>query len=170
MTTDQHAPFHDEAIDPDVDLHDPGQRSEAVAHPWTIPAIALGGALGALARHGAELMWPVGTGDFPWVTFAINVVGCLAIGILMVVVHETAAGHPLLRPFVGVGVFGGFTTFSTYAVQTRALMAEQRAGTALLYLFGTLSAALIAVWIGLTIARLVAHRHWHRPVERRVGD
>lgn len=166
MTEQSHGHIHDEVIDPDVDLHDAGQRAEAVAHPWTIPAIAVGGALGALARHGAESVWPVPAGGFPWVMFLINVTGCLLIGVLMVVVHEAAAGHPLLRPLLGVGLLGGFTTFSTYAVQTRSLLAEQRAGLALLCLFGTLVSALAAVWFGLTVARLIVYHRGHRRTGR----
>ena len=113
-----------------------------------LPTIAVGGMLGASARHGLELAWPVHAGEFPWATFVTNVGGCALIGLLMVYVVELGAGHPLLRPFVGVGVLGGFTTFSTYAVQTTDLMDAREPALALVYLFGTVAAALVAVLAG----------------------
>lgn len=155
-----------EPVDPDIDLHDPGQRRESRVHPGTMYVIVLGGMIGAAARHGIELGWPPEPGRLPWATFVTNLGGSLLLGVLMVVVQETASAHPLVRPFVGVGVIGGFTTFSTYAVQSRALLAGDvpHPALALAYVFGTAVGALAAVWVGLTLARAVAHRHWRRPV------
>ncbi|WP_141003549.1 fluoride efflux transporter FluC [Nocardioides humi] len=149
-----------EPIDPDVDLQAPGQRFELAAHRATLAVIALGGMLGAMARHRLELAWPMEASGFPWATFATNVAGSFLLGALMVVVQETRAAHPLLRPFAGVGVLGGFTTFSTYAVQGRDLLAgaAPHPGTALAYLFGSVVAALVAVAAGLALARLVVRR------------
>ena len=143
---------HD-TVDPDVDLGEPRQRREWTAHRWVLPAIAVGGMLGASARHGLELAWPVQAGEFPWATFVTNLGGCALIGLLMVYVVELGAGHPLLRPFVGVGVLGGFTTFSTYAVQTTDLMDARKPFLALTYLFGTVAAALVAVMLGIFLGR-----------------
>ncbi|WP_261988702.1 fluoride efflux transporter FluC, partial [Streptomyces sp. wa22] len=56
---------------------------------------------------------------FPWAVFAVNVTGCALIGVLMVLLAERGTvTHPLVRPFLGVGVLGGFTTFSTYAASS----------------------------------------------------
>lgn len=146
-------------LDPDIDVAAPGQEREWSAYRWTLPAIALGGMVGASARHGLELALPVAAGGFAWATFVTNVVGCLLLAVLMVVVVERGAGHPLLRPFAGTGVLGGFTTFSTYAVQTTTLADGQHPAVALVYLFGTLAAALGAVAVGLVSARsLLARR------------
>lgn len=147
---------HPEPVDPDVDLGSAEQRTELAAHHLTLVVIALGGMLGAAARHGLELAWPTGPSGFPWATFATNVAGSLLLGALMVVVQETRAAHPLLRPFVGVGILGGFTTFSTYSVQVRDLLAgaDPHPGLALAYLFGSVAAALVAVAAGLGLARL----------------
>jgi CrcB protein len=151
--THQHEP-----VDPDVDLGAADQRAELAAHHATLLAIALGGVVGAAARHGLELAWPTPASGFPWATFVTNAVGSLLLGALMVVVQETRAAHPLLRPFAGVGVLGGFTTFSTYAVQVRDLLAgaDPHPGLALAYLFGSIAAALVAVAAGLGLARLAA--------------
>ena len=81
-----------------------------------VAVVALGGAIGATGRYAASLWWPVQSGGFPWTTFGINVVGCAVIGVFMVVITDVWAAHRLVRPFFGTGVLGGFTTFSTYAV------------------------------------------------------
>jgi CrcB protein len=140
-----------EAVDSDIDLHVPAHRREL--HPRTLGVIAVGGAVGALARYGVGLWRPTVPGGFPWGTFAINVVGCLLIGVLMVLVTDVFTGRPLLRPFLGVGVLGGFTTFSTYANEVRALLRPGSVPVAFGYLAGTLVSALVAVVLGMVLAR-----------------
>ncbi|WP_405910360.1 MULTISPECIES: fluoride efflux transporter CrcB [unclassified Streptomyces] len=126
--------------------------------PWhgqgpVVAMVALGGAIGATARYGASLLWPAQTGGFPWTTFWVNVVGCAVIGVFMVVVTEVWVAHRLVRPFFGTGVLGGFTTFSTYAVDIQKLVDEGHPGTGLGYLAATLFAALAAVWLTVAAAR-----------------
>jgi CrcB protein len=118
-------------------------------------AVAVGGALGALGRYGIGLLLPHPSGAFPWATFLINVLGGLLIGMLIVVVTERGRAHPLARPFFVTGILGGFTTFSTYAVDAQQLIAVGRVGVAGAYLAGTLVAAVGATWVGLTLARRV---------------
>lgn len=156
-----------DVVDPDVDLH-VAHRQEWNVHRWVVPVIVLGGMLGASARYALELLWPTPVDAFPWATFATNVSGCLLIGVLMVHVVEAGRAHPLVRPFLGVGLLGGYTTFSTYAVQTSNLLTGQRLGLALLYMFGTLAAAMIAVALGVFAARaLLRARRW---LTHRRGD
>ena len=114
-----------------------------------VGVVALGGALGALVRYGLGVAFPHAPGSFPWVTFAINVTGCLFIGALAVVV----ATQRLLRLLVGTGILGGFTTFSTYVVDVQQLIGAGRAGLAMVYLGGTVVSALAAVWAGDALAR-----------------
>lgn len=116
-------------------------------------AVALGGVLGALARYGLGRAWPSPTGTFPWATFAVNVSGCLLIGLLLVRLLEAGAVHPLWRPFLGTGVLGGYTTFSTYAVDTRVLVDEGHVALAAVYVVGTVVAALLAVQLGVVAGR-----------------
>jgi CrcB protein len=120
-----------------------------------VAVVALGGGIGAAARYAASLWWPTSTGGFPWTTFWVNVVGCAVIGVFLVLITEAMAAHRLVRPFFGTGVLGGFTTFSTYAVDIRELIGAGRPGTALAYLAATLSAALFAVWLAATATRRV---------------
>ncbi|WP_328455583.1 fluoride efflux transporter CrcB [Streptomyces sp. NBC_00386] len=136
----------------------PARAPARTASPWhgqgpVVAAVSLGGAIGASARYGAGLLWPTPDGGFPWTTFTINVVGCAVIGVLMVLITDMRAVHRLARPFFGTGVLGGFTTFSTYAVDIRNLVGTGHPGTGLGYLAATLCAALAAVWLGTTTAR-----------------
>lgn len=136
------------------------------ARNWDVPvAIALGGALGAVARYGVSTAWTHAPNGLLVATFATNVTGCFLIGVLMVFLTEVAGRpHRLIRPFLGVGILGGFTTFSTYTVEVQRLLAGGHAPLALLYLFGTLGAALVAVQLGIIAARLLARtRRGRRP-------
>lgn len=156
-------------VDSDIDLGQPRQRREWTAHRWVLPTIAIGGMLGASARHGLELIWRVRPGEFPWATFVTNSIGCALIGLLMVYVVDLGAGHPLLRPFVGVGILGGFTTFSTFAVQTTDIIDAREPALALAYMFGTVAAALVAVTLGLFLGRallVLLQRHARRAQAR----
>lgn len=139
--------------DPDVDLRIARQRTE-IRRPWGIlGAIAAGGALGSLARYGISVWFPAGPAGFPWAVFSVNVAGCLLIGVLMTLVTEVSPMQRLIRPFFGVGVLGGFTTFSTYAVDSHRLLDANAPGAALAYLAGTPVAALVAVAVGDIVTR-----------------
>jgi CrcB protein len=111
-------------------------------------AVAAGGALGSAARYGLAHAWPAPPHGFPWATFVINVTGCLAIGLLYGVDRR-----PAVRAFGGTGVLGGFTTFSTYAVESDGLWRADRPWLAVAYVAGTVAAALCAAWLGATLIR-----------------
>jgi CrcB protein len=136
----------------------PGRRSRA-GLPWSVlGVISVGGAVGALARYGLGRAMPSGATGFPWPTFLINVSGCLLIGVLMVLVSDVWPGRRLLRPFLGTGLLGGYTTFSTYVVDAQHLMIAGATGTALAYLAATVFAALTAVHAGMTVTRVAVDR------------
>ncbi|MGW2083884.1 fluoride efflux transporter CrcB [Streptomyces sp. NPDC001880] len=126
-----------------------------------VAVVALGGAIGASARYGATLIWPTAPGGFPWTTLIVNVVGCAVIGVFMVVISEVRPVHRLVRPFFGTGVLGGFTTFSTYAVDIQRLVDAGRVRAGLGYLGLTLFAALAAVWSAVWATRRVLA--WRQP-------
>ena len=108
-----------------------------------LAAVAVGGAAGALARWGLSEAFPDPVDGFPWTIFAINVVGCFLLALLPA--SAVVRRHPHLPPLLGTGVLGGFTTLSTYAEQTRALVASDHVLTAAAYVVGTLAACLVAV-------------------------
>jgi CrcB protein len=119
-----------------------------------LAAIAAGGVVGAEARYAAALLGDQ-TAWFPWATLAVNVLGCVLIGMFMAVLLELTAPHRLMRPFLGIGVLGGFTTFSTYAVDVRLLVDTGREAAALGYFAATPVLALTAAWLGTTITDTV---------------
>lgn len=119
-----------------------------------LAVIAAGGGLGAILRYGVSVGLPQ-DGAIPWQTLAVNVIGCFCIGVLMVCITEVWVAHRLLRPFLGVGVLGGFTTFSTFAVEVRRLLESGRIDLALGYLGGTVVASLCAVVLGVGVTRWV---------------
>jgi CrcB protein len=168
-------PTHVLPVDPQVSI---GGRSRArvrslsvgqqvrrtLRSRWDILlVIAAGGAIGSLARWGLGEAFSGGPhGNFPWATFIVNITGSFALGVLMVFVIDVWPPSRYVRPFVGVGVLGGFTTLSTYTLDTRALVVADRAPLAAVYLFGTLAAGLVAVWLGIALARLFVTRSIRR--------
>jgi fluoride exporter len=120
----------------------------------TLLAIAAGGALGALARHGvnhlvhARLL----TTRFPVATILINLIGCFAIGVLAgLVASERLALRLHWREFVFVGLLGGFTTFSTFGLDT-LLLSRYSTPQAALNVTLQVAGGLLAVWAGYGIA------------------
>ena len=117
-----------------------------------LAAIAVGGALGSLARWGLAQAFPHPSDGFPWGTWIANVSGGLAMGALMAFVTAMAP-HRLLRPFLGVGVLGGYTTFSTYSLDARTLTDAGAFPLAVTYVATTLVVGLLAVVAGLVLGR-----------------
>jgi CrcB protein len=143
-------------VDPDVDLHVPAQRRARAIDPAVLGVIAVGGVLGAEARFALERWFGTGDGAWPLATFGINLSGSLLLGALMVVLTELTSAHRLVRPFLGVGVLGGYTTFSTAMVEVPELMGAGRPGLALAYLVASAIGALLAAALGAAAARAVA--------------
>lgn len=129
------------------------------ASAWSFVAVAFGSAVGGVLRHGlteAMLRW-TGPG-FPWGTLAVNLIGCVAIGVCsaLVAVGWPVAWGPVGRLGIVTGVLGGFTTFSAFAVQTTGLVATQRTSQAIGYVAASVGLGLAACWCGAwTAERLV---------------
>jgi fluoride exporter len=116
-------------------------------------AIAVGGGIGAMARHalnGAVTM-RLGSG-FPAGIFIVNVLGCLAIGLLAGVIAASRVQiGELTRTFLVVGVLGGFTTFSSFGLDTYTLLRGGQTALAMVNGLGQLIAGLCAVWLGFAL-------------------
>ncbi|MER7607133.1 CrcB family protein [Nocardioides sp. NPDC127503] len=123
-------------------------------HGDLLAPIAAGGALGSLARWGLTTVLPHGGHSWPWATFLTNVSGCLLLGVLMAFVLGPWSQTRYLRPFLGVGMLGGYTTFSTYELETYVLVGHAPA-LAMLYLLASVVAGIGAAWLGLTLGRVV---------------
>ena len=115
-------------------------------------AVAAGGAIGALARHAAAVAVPHEPGSFAWAVLAVNVSGCALLGILIGAIATGRVRHPLARPFLGVGVLGGFTTFSAFSLDTYDLLDAAAVTSALAYVGLTIVGCLLAAAAGLWLA------------------
>jgi CrcB protein len=114
---------------------------------------ALGGALGALARWAVAWALPSSPGGWPWATLLVNLTGCLLIGVLLAVLLARYATSPWLRPFLATGVLGGYTTYSTFAVDTVALVDAGRPALAAGYVVASVLGGVLAVVAGLLVGR-----------------
>jgi fluoride exporter len=121
-----------------------------------ILAVSIGGALGTLLRYSlggwlAERWGP----SFPWHTFAVNVGGAFLLGLLMALSVDRGLLGPAWRLFAGVGVLGGFTTFSTLSYESVALMERGLTIAGLGNMFGSAVAGIVAVIAGLIVGRMI---------------
>lgn len=122
--------------------------------------VMIGGAVGSAARYGLSRLWSVQTGPsqvWPWPTFAANLLGGVLMGLLAGwLMARGGADSERLRLFLGVGVLGGFTTFSSYSLEV-VLMLERRAyALAGFYAVASAALAIIAVMTGLFVFRKVS--------------
>lgn len=118
--------------------------------------VALGGALGAVGRYqlGRAITQLVGPGAlFPWATLAANVLGCLAMGAVFGWLARSGYSSEALRLLLGVGLLGGFTTFSAFSLEMLLLIQRGAAGLAVGYAGISVLAGLAALYIGLVIMR-----------------
>jgi CrcB protein len=114
--------------------------------------VAAGGALGAAARYGVGRFLPAGT--WPWATLGVNVTGGLLMGLLTGwLASRQAAGDETLRLFLAVGVLGGFTTFSAFSLEAVALLERRQYSLACGYVLASVSLSILALFLGLLIAR-----------------
>jgi CrcB protein len=119
-----------------------------------IVGVALGGALGASARWGLDRFIEARSDAiFPWSTFTINVTGCFLIGILTVQIVDRHELPAWLRIGIVVGVLGGYTTFSTFSQEGFSLLESRDYGVALLYAAGSVTAGVLAVYLGTLLGR-----------------
>jgi CrcB protein len=116
--------------------------------PRSIALVAVGGALGAVARVAVGVVVPVADNGWPWATMAVNLSGALVLGGLLRVISESLIGGAWARPLIGTGIVGSFTTFSTLSVEIERLAATGRGVVAAGYAGVTLVGGLLAVWIG----------------------
>lgn len=120
----------------------------------TIAAIAVAGALGALARYGLEgAVSRRATGAFPWGTLTVNASGAFVLGFAFTVMTEQLTTAPWLRAALTIGFLGAFTTFSTLSLETYRLLEDGALGLAFANALGSLAAGLVAVYFGVVAGR-----------------
>lgn len=123
--------------------------------------VASGGAVGSWLRFCVGRAWalaigPVRAGAFPWSTLTVNVAGSLAMGLLAGWLARAGSQGEATRLLLAVGVLGGFTTFSSFSLETIQLIQNGQPALALAYLAVSLAAGLIGLWLGIQMMRAAA--------------
>jgi len=124
-------------------------RADAIA------LVAVGGAVGTLARYGLAELDPTPAGGWPWATFLANLAGALVLGMLLELLARRGpdtGARQRLRLLLGTGFCGGLTTYSTLAVESDLLVRAERPGLALGYLAASVAAGFAAAAIGIVLA------------------
>lgn len=123
----------------------------------TIAAIGLGGAIGAIMRHGVNVASMKFFGDgFPWGTLSVNVLGSFVMGVLIAIFAHYWQPSPALRVFLVTGLLGAFTTFSTFSLDASVLYERGALAPAAFYVMGSVVLSIGALFMGLMIIRSFA--------------
>lgn len=121
----------------------------------TLLLIGTGGFAGSISRYlltkFIATKWPMA---FPWGTFSVNIIGCFLIGIIMGMSFQSSISTQT-RLLLATGFCGGFTTFSTYSLEIFELYQRGEAGISMLYLFASILAGFLSVWLGLWVVRVL---------------
>ena len=117
--------------------------------------VMAGGAIGAALRFQLGRMLPTAAGGWPWPTFAVNIVGGFAMGALAAWLMRTGDNGEPLRLLLGVGLLCGFTTFSAFSLEMAMMIERGHAKLALSYAMASVLLALVALFAGLTLGRMV---------------
>jgi fluoride exporter len=115
--------------------------------------VMVGGAVGAALRFKLGRMIPVSAGGWPWPTFAANVLGGLAMGVLAAWTLRQGQGAEPMRLLLGVGLLGGFTTFSAFSLEMAMMVERGQMMLAVSYALASVLLALIALFAGLALGR-----------------
>lgn len=122
--------------------------------------VAVGGAIGALARYGVAQTWPTPLDHFPWTTVVINFVGCALMGVLMTTLKERFPHAPsFVNPLLGTGFLGGFSTFSHFIDGSRLFFRDGQIG----YAFGNIFLTVVTVLAGVVLGVLAARAFFAGP-------
>ncbi len=154
--------------DPQEHRHEPGAGERDLLDEPVLPrlglsavallAIFVGGGIGTVARYLIDAHHPLAPGAFPWPTLLINLSGSLVVGLLVPISEHVADRAPLVRPLLIVGFLGGWTTYSTLAIESALLAKDGDVGSGLGYLAATVFGGLTLVVVGNALGRRVALR------------
>ena len=119
-------------------------------------AVAIGGALGAMARYGISgWIFDSTSHKFPYATLSVNVMGSLVMGVLFVLILEKGALPPEMRSLLMISFLGAFTTFSTFSLDALGLWQNGHLFLALVYALGTVVLCLAAITVAVWLTRLL---------------
>lgn len=150
-------------MDDDQEAHEPSAEAvDALDQPFvprlglsvgTMVAIFVGGAIGTVSRYELDARHPIAPGHFPWVTLLINLTGSFAIGLLVPLTEHITSRLPLARPFLIIGLLGGWTTYSTLAVEATLLAKDAAIANFIAYLAATVVGGIALVIAGHALGR-----------------
>lgn len=133
------------------------QRSGWPRIHWrSVVAVGVGGFFGGLARYGVGLLWSTPAGTFPYATFAVNACGAFLLALLLVLVLDVLPPTTYLRPALGTGFCGAYTTFSSVVVSSNQLVADGSSSLAAGYLAASVFTGLAATSFGILLGRAIA--------------
>jgi CrcB protein len=118
-----------------------------------LAAIFAGGFIGAVARAELVELWPADAGSWPWATFVANIAGALALGYFATRLQERLPLSAYRRPFLGTGLCGALTTFSTLQLELLQMLDADRIGLAAAYAFASTACGFAAVFVATNIVR-----------------
>ena len=117
-------------------------------------AVAVGGALGAMARYGvSSIIFNPSSQKFPWATMSVNVLGSFVMGLLFVIIVEKGALPTEMRSLLMIGFLGAFTTFSTFSLELLLMIERGEWVLSLVYAFASLVSCFAGVYFGAQFAR-----------------
>lgn len=118
--------------------------------------VFLGGGLGSISRYWLSgLVYQKLGNGFPYGTLAVNVLGCLLIGVLMTATEERFLVNPAVRVFFAIGILGGFTTFSTFSFETISLLRDGQVLYATANILANMMTCLLGTWVGMQAGKLL---------------
>lgn len=117
-------------------------------------SIAIGGAVGALGRYWISSIFNTATYRIPYGTLICNIFGSFLMGVCFVLILEKSKLDPEMRPLLMIGFLGAFTTFSTFSLETAALLHEGHLVSAIIYALSSMLLCLLALYVGLWLTRL----------------
>jgi fluoride exporter len=143
-----------------AELQSPATRLQPRSHlrERLLLAIFVGGAVGSLLRAGLEQAFPASGHDWPWTTFAVNVVGTALLAYFATRLQERLPPSTYPRPFLGTGLCGALTTFSALQVEVIKLARNGHGGTAVAYLASSVLLGLLVVQVATALVRRVPER------------